>query len=94
MTAQEEVSTTVAGPVSERIVATVAETVDAYPEELDPLSDVVDPDALDAAVPTGDAVADRSIDHVGFVYCGCEVRVAGDGTVSVSRETRRLPERR
>ncbi|MFB6202232.1 MAG: HalOD1 output domain-containing protein [Halorhabdus sp.] len=66
-------------PASSRVINAVAQKVDVAPEDLSPpLYDAIDPDALDALV------ASSSTDlRVTFEYHGYEVRVTGDGGVSV-----------
>lgn len=67
-------------PVSDRILATVAEKEEASPLEFDGLlSEVIDPDALDTLFQHGDASK-----RVEFIYLGYRVRVESDGEVTVS----------
>lgn len=70
-------------PASESVVEVVVEAVafihDADPTDLDPLFEVLDPDALDALV--DDEAGESSVDTVTFVYEGLEVTVDPDGTV-------------
>lgn len=62
-----------------RIIDALAAATDTDPLELDPLYDVVDPEALDrflAADPTGEAT-------VAFGYDGHSVEVRSDGAIAV-----------
>ena len=59
------------------IVNEVAERTGTDPAALDPLYDVVDPDAVDALLARG---FDGTIE---FEYADCDVRLRGDGTISV-----------
>lgn len=67
--------------VSEHVVRSVAEAIDADPAELPVLYEAIDPDALDAAVRT------MSSGTVSFPYAGHSVTVRNDGTVSVTAES-------
>ena len=77
--------------IAVEVVTAVARHLGVDEMELPPLSDVVDPDALDRLIarsadgPSGGRV------RVGFEYCGVEVVVEGDRTVSVGR-TGRTPD--
>lgn len=65
--------------LSLRIIDALADATDTDPLELDPLYDVVDPEALDRfleADPTGEAT-------VQFSYHGHSVAVRSDGAVAV-----------
>lgn len=65
------------GNVSEAVVLAVAEAKSLDPTSVDPLYEVVDPDALDAlfsSAPTADGV-------VFFSLAGCSVRVQSGGLV-------------
>lgn len=62
---------------SVRVVEAVAAATDADPVAMDPLYDVIDPDALDQIV------ASEIEGHVSFEFCGQNVAVHGDGTVVV-----------
>lgn len=63
--------------VTEAVVTAVAEETGLSALELEPLADVVDPDALNALFESGTAVA------LEFTYHGFDVSVSGDGRVSV-----------
>lgn len=70
--------------VTEAVVSAVSEEADLSPLELEPLADILDPDALNALVECGAAVALK------FTYHGFAVSVGGDGRVSVEdRQARR-----
>lgn len=69
---------------SERVVSAVADRIGADPAALDPLYEVVDPDALDALFEPRRLHPDRSDPRVSFAYCGCDVVVSADGGVRVT----------
>ncbi|MEF8829655.1 MAG: HalOD1 output domain-containing protein [Haloarcula sp.] len=61
------------------VVKAVSDTIETVPEELPPLADAVDPDALEALF------ADRqTTGRVSFLYAGRSVTVAADRTVTVA----------
>lgn len=69
--------------VTERVLEAVAAAEDVSALELTPpLSDVVDPDALERLFASTDT-ADRALGRIQFSYSGYEVTVAGDGSVRV-----------
>jgi hypothetical protein len=71
-------------PVTEQIVAAIADTADTSHRELPPLYEVIDPDALDRLfTPTYDGDT-RSDGRVRFAYAGYEVVVHSTGSVEVS----------
>lgn len=70
--------------VTNSVVTAVAEATGRDPTELDPLNDVVDPDALDALFSSTGLGTHRPPSRVEFRYCGRTVVVTGDGTVDVS----------
>jgi hypothetical protein len=64
----------------------VSRAFNVEPTAIDPLYDVVDPDALDRLVDTeGDDRAGSPI-RIEFVYEGLSVRVESGGTVAVQDE--------
>ncbi|OVE83619.1 HalOD1 output domain-containing protein [Natronolimnobius baerhuensis] len=64
-----------------RIVDALAAVTDTDPLDLDPLYNVVDPEALDQIVNSdGDQVDHLSVQ---FVYDGHDVQVRGDGSIAV-----------
>lgn len=68
--------------VCRSVVEAVAEAEGVEPEELEPLYEVVDPDALEELfAPT--STTGRMEGRVVFTYDGYEVTVCGDGFVSV-----------
>ena len=71
--------------VSETVVSTVAEFIGSEPTSIDPLYDTVDPDALNALFDGDRVISDCTPSSVAFTYCGCDVVVAADGVVQVSR---------
>lgn len=65
--------------VSLAVVKAVSDTIGTMPEELPPLADAIDPDALEALF------ADRQTSgRVSFLYAGRSVTVAADRTVTVA----------
>ncbi|ELY52603.1 HalOD1 output domain-containing protein [Natronolimnohabitans innermongolicus] len=66
---------------STRVVYRVAAALDADPHELDPLSESIDPSALNTLVKSSDG---RSRRRLAFVVEGCTVTVTGDGTIEVT----------
>lgn len=63
---------------SVRVIETVADAADADPLAMAPLSDAIDPDALDSLLAAG------FDGHVQFAYAGYDVTVRGDEPVSVT----------
>lgn len=76
--------------VSQTVVAAVADLVDAKPGALDPLYYTVDPEALNALFESNAVDSGHALPRVTFTYEGCDVEVAGDGTVTVSRANREV----
>lgn len=62
-------------PVSLRVIQAVAERENTDPTDLEPLHNVVDPDALDALFSRSEPVTDGVPDVVKFDYCGHPVTV-------------------
>ena len=75
MSAQDDV-------VIDRVVARIAEELDADALDLEPLATVIDPDLISGFL-TADAVLPDS--QLRFRYEGREIRISGDGAVSVER---------
>ncbi|WP_254863964.1 HalOD1 output domain-containing protein [Halovivax gelatinilyticus] len=71
------------GDVSETVVMTVAEAKGVDPLELDPLYDVIDPDALNSLFQPSVGSPPAPMD-LRFSMAGCEVVVRGDGEVLVT----------
>lgn len=69
---------------SERVVSAVADSTGTDPLSLDPLYEVVDPDALDALIEPSQPRPDRSGPRISFTYCGCDVVVSAGRGVQVS----------
>ena len=61
------------------VVEATAAATDTHPLELGPLTNAVDPDALEALIRPA-----RATTEVRFAYAGCSVTVAGDGVVTVT----------
>lgn len=74
---EPETQGTVAERASTRVIEAVAEATDGDPLDMEPLYDVVDPEALDCLFAT--AVTG----HVSFQYDGHDVTVHSDGRVLV-----------
>ena len=73
--------------IAEMVLTAVAEREDTSPTSLDPLYDVIDPDALNGLfAPTNGGNA-RASGRVVFSYCGYEVTVTSDGSVRVDEHT-------
>lgn len=71
-------------PVTDRVVSAVAEATGTDPLELEPLNEVVDPDALDALFSSSGLRSARPPRRVEFAYAGRTVVVTGGGTVEVT----------
>lgn len=72
--------------LSSSVIDAVATDCGADPLELDPLYEVIDPDALDAMFRGRDAPG-----SVSFVYAGRQVTVTADGEVAVAAEQEPSP---
>jgi hypothetical protein len=71
-------------PTSTRVVQAVSRVTDVPPEELPPLYEAVDTDALDLLFSEPDADSrDRSDLKLRFTYAGRQVTVEGGGTIRV-----------
>ena len=68
---------------SQAVVETVAVASNREPKAIEPLYDVVDPDALDSLVGANGTASSRSGPTVTFEFAGHDVTVRGDGTVVV-----------
>lgn len=71
--------------VSETIVSAVAELTGSDPVSLEPLYNVVDPDALGMLFNTSGFYPDQSLPRVEFTYCDCDIVVSADRVVQVSQ---------
>ena len=68
-------------PASHTIITTLSDELGIDPLEMQPLYEVVDPDALDALF---SSVSDRGTSvTVTFEYCGHAVTVTSEGTVTI-----------
>lgn len=76
------------GSISNAVASATAEATAADPTEIEPLYNVVDPDALEALFRPAGSLPAPSSRRVEFEYCGCEVTVTADRTVHVSRTDR------
>ena len=79
------------GTVSEEVVSAVAEATGNDPLDLEPLYEVIDPDALDALYRRDGLGLPRSPNRVEFTYAGCEVVVDWDGSVTARESPVREP---
>lgn len=79
--------------VSEEVIFTVAETVGRDPTEVEPLYDVVDPDALDTLLQSWRDAPARSGGRVEFRMEGCEVTVRANGEVDVTPQGNKVESR-
>ncbi|NHN40034.1 hypothetical protein G9C85_00065 [Halorubellus sp. JP-L1] len=70
--------------VSMAVVHAVADEKDVSPVDVDPLYEVVDPDALNRFVGSLSSTPPEDPGCVSFPYAGCDVTVFADETVSVS----------
>ncbi|WP_435551040.1 HalOD1 output domain-containing protein [Natrinema sp. CGMCC1.2065] len=66
--------------VSLQVIDAIADATNTDASDLEPLYDVVDPEALDQLFQSGSGAAVR----VEFEYHGMPVEVRGDGTVTVN----------
>lgn len=83
------------GSISNAVVSAVAEATGTDPTEMDPLYNVVDPDALESLFQSAGPASVPSSRRVEFEYWGCEVVVTADRTVRVwtaENEDRSRPE--
>lgn len=69
---------------SQSVVAAVAAETGTDPLTLEPLYEVLDPDALDALFDANESEAASAVTRVEFTYAGCEVCVTGTGSVDVT----------
>lgn len=69
--------------VSERVIDAVSEATGTDPVELEPLYNVVDPDALNAIFASGGA-GESSDTELRFTMAGCDVLVRDGGNVVVT----------
>lgn len=73
---------------AESVIKAVSRLAGEDAEAMDPLFDVVDPDALNTLC-DGDPSDERAPRRVSFRFNGCDVVVYGDGRTVVSRATNR-----
>lgn len=74
--------------MSERVVSAVAEETGSDPQSLEPLYSAIEPDALDSLFEPNGFGTNRSPTRLSFTYCGCEVVISGDGTVTATESER------
>jgi hypothetical protein len=74
-------------PPSTAVVEVVSRALNVEPTAVEPLYDVVDPDALDRLVDTDAADRSRSATRTEFAYEGLRVTVESVGRVAVHGET-------
>lgn len=72
--------------VQTAVINTVAAATDQDPMEMEPLSNIIDPDSLDSLfAPTRSTP--RTVGRITFQYQGCAVSVDAEGTVEVTPYT-------
>lgn len=81
-----KMDTTDSMPVSQRVVAAVADATDTDPLDLEPLYTRIDPDCLDEIFGDGASDGGRNLGRVSFPMAGCRVVVSADGTVDVTEQ--------
>lgn len=70
--------------VSEAVVLAVAEAEGCVPTALDPLTETVDPDALDDLFNPGNGRSRRTNIYISFIYSQSQVTIARGGCIEVS----------
>jgi hypothetical protein len=82
-------------PISTRVIEAVSRASGTDPNELPPLYEAVDPDALDMLFPVAADASDRSDCSLRFTYAGHEVEVTAPASITVRADgdldTRRSP---
>ena len=69
--------------IATAVVRAVAATLDAAPSQIEPVSDVVDTDALEALFSPRSEGSPRDEGSVSFTFEGCDVTVHADGEIVV-----------
>lgn len=72
-------------PLSATVTSLVATAAEVDPTDLDPLNDVVDPDALDKLFAPREDGTPRTPGAVSFEFGPFDVRIGEDGAVRVTR---------
>jgi len=67
--------------ITQDVVREVAARADVQPDELPPLYDFIDPDALNRVINSTDADLQLS-----FVFAGYRVTIEGDGSIRVQQD--------
>lgn len=80
----ETTSNDVSTPLSQRVITEVAKELDADPLEIEPLYNVIDPDALNQLFESPARQGTRRSGQVTFTLAGCEVSVHSEGSVEVT----------
>lgn len=80
-------------PLSHRVVTAVADAVDADPLELEPLYDVVDPEALDRIFDHRSSSERLGNGCVSFTMADCDVTIDGTGEIDVTPPVQRTSAR-
>jgi len=79
-------------PASTALLLAVSSIQNVEPDELEPLSARIDPDALDAFVTHWNGTAGESSDGtVTFSFSGCEITVRADGEVVIDPDSGAVP---
>lgn len=71
-------------PPSYRVVQAVADARDSEPTALEPLNEVIDPDALDGLFRDGTGEGPHPAGRVTFTFADCDVVVSPGGEVEVT----------
>lgn len=76
------------GPLSYLIIEAIAEKegvdpINIEPPQYDALYEVLNPEALDALFAPREDGTPRNAGHVTFTFCGYEIKVSSDRTVSI-----------
>ncbi|WP_254762538.1 HalOD1 output domain-containing protein [Natrinema marinum] len=72
---------------SEAVVTAVAAVLEAEPETLSPLYDIVDPDALNSLVDHAQRAGTNGTHLIWFTYEGLDVGVRSDGQIRIRDAT-------
>lgn len=80
------------GSVSDRVISAVAATKGMDSMDLDPLYNVIDPDALDTLYDRSGFGRAPSPERIEFTYSGCRVVITGNASITVSEAAPRTPQ--
>lgn len=68
------------------VVDTVATVLESDPVALEPIANVIDPEALDQVATSWAASEDSTPASISFEYCNCTVTLENDGTLLVTHD--------